>query len=88
MVLRNWLYHVSVLYKVAVRLSRLGFAGPMDQLTGVALTVLGVVIGLWQTIGFAVLDLCIDALLVKAAMSGLGRSATAAWLLWQVTIPW
>eukprot|EP00775_Hariotina_reticulata_P005681 gene5681-5919_t len=87
-VLRNWLYHVSVLYKVAVRLSRLGFARPMDQLTGVALTVLGVVIGLWQTVGFAVLDLCIDALLVKAAICGLGRSATAAWLLWQVTIPW
>jgi hypothetical protein len=87
-VLRNWLYHVSVLYKVAVRLSRLGFLAPVDQLAGVALTVLGVVIGLWQTIGFAVLDLCIDTLLVKAAMFGVVRSATAAWLLWHLTIPW
>jgi hypothetical protein len=63
--LRNWVYLVCVAYKVARRLAPLAFHGPLERLSGTLLTFLGMWLGLWQSLGYAALDLAVDVALVK-----------------------
>lgn len=68
-VFRSWLYLLCVAYKVSRRLGLLAFHNFWDRLTGTLLTFLGMFLGLWQNMGYAVLDLAIDVLLMKLAVS-------------------
>jgi hypothetical protein len=63
--LRNWVYLVCVGYKVARRLALLAFHGPLERLNGTLLTFLGTLLGLWQALGYAALDLAVDVALLK-----------------------
>lgn len=63
--LRNWVYLVCVAYKVARRLALLAFHGPLERLNGTLLTFVGMLLGLWQSLGTAALDLALDVVLIK-----------------------
>jgi hypothetical protein len=63
--LRNWVYLVCVAYKVARRLALLAFHGPLERLSGTLLTFLGMLLGLWQSLGYAALDMALDVALLK-----------------------
>lgn len=69
---RNWMYLVCVCYKVARRLALLAFHGPLDRLNGTLLTFLGMFLGLWQSMGYSVLDMAIEVALVKLQVGLLG----------------
>ncbi|KAF6248449.1 hypothetical protein COO60DRAFT_1707039 [Scenedesmus sp. NREL 46B-D3] len=86
--LRNWVYLVCVGYKVARRLALLAFHGPLERLNGTLLTLLGTLLGLWQTLGYAALDLAVDVALVKLQVHALGCSFTVASWLWFCSFDW
>jgi hypothetical protein len=68
--LRNWMYLLCVGYKVARRLALLAFHGPLERLNGTLLTFLGTLLGLWQALGYAALDLAVDVALIKLQVNG------------------
>lgn len=67
--LRNWLYLVCIAYKVSRHLGLLALHGAWDRLTGTLLTLLGAVMRLWKDMGYAILDLTLDVLLIKLSVS-------------------
>lgn len=84
---RNWLYLVTVGYKISRRLALLAPAPLPARLSGAALTFVGVFLGLWQSVAYTAMDALFDIVLCKAAVLALSQCsliAVVAWQLWAV----
>lgn len=79
---RNWVYLITVAYKISRRLALLAPAPLPARLSGVALTFVGMFLGLWQTVGYAVIDTMFDIVLYKAICCVLKQSGLAALVVW------
>lgn len=84
---RNLLYLITVGYKISRRLALLAPAPLPVRLSGVALTLLGMFLGLWQSTFYTAVDAAFELLLGKAIVLGLSQcslAAVVAWQLWAV----
>lgn len=81
---RNWLYLVTVGYKISRRLALLAPAPLPARLSGAALTFVGVFLGLWQSVAYTAMDAAFEIVLSKAAVFGLSQCSLVAVVLWQL----
>jgi hypothetical protein len=84
---RNLLYLITVGYKISRRLALLAPAPLPVRLSGAALTLLGMFLGLWQSTFYTAVDAAFEMLLGKAIVLGLSQcslAAVVAWQLWAV----
>eukprot|EP00879_Flechtneria_rotunda_P000417 GHRR01000511.1.p1 GENE.GHRR01000511.1~~GHRR01000511.1.p1 ORF type:complete len:876 (+),score=322.05 GHRR01000511.1:263-2890(+) len=86
--LRNYLYLLSVTYKISRRFGELAFQDFWGQVNGVLLTLLGVFVGLWQNFGYAVLDLALDVCLLKLVAWGIRQFPGAGAASWSLLYEW
>lgn len=84
--LRNWLYLITVAYKIQRRLAIVAQAPLPARLSGTALTLLGMFLGLWQSLLYTSLDLAIDVALAKSAFIVADSSLLLATALWHVSL--
>lgn len=81
---RNWLYLVTVGYKISRRLALLAPAPLPARLSGAVLTFVGVFLGLWQSVAYTAFDAAFEIVLSKAAVFGLSQCSLVAVVLWQL----
>lgn len=82
---RNWLYLITVCYKIGRRLSLLAPAPLRARLSGAALTFVGMFLGLWQSVAYTAIDTAFDIAVFKCIYVGLsqcGLAALVAWWVW------
>lgn len=81
-VARNWLYLITVAYKIGRRLALLAPAPLPARLSGAALTFVGMFLGLWQSLTYTAIDAAFYVVLYKLVCSALPQSSLAAVLAW------
>jgi hypothetical protein len=77
-----------VAYKIRRRLLIVAAAPLPDRLSGTALTLLGMFLGLWQSLLYTGLDLAIDVALAKGMWWALARSRPLATPFWRISVRW
>lgn len=80
---RNWLFLITVAYKISRRLALLAPAPWAARLSGAALTFLGMFLGLLQSESYALLDTAFDIVLYKAICFALSHCSLAAVVAWE-----
>lgn len=83
---RNVLYLLTVSYKISRRLALLAPAPLPVRLSGVALTFLGVFLGLWQAVLYTAVDAAFDMVVAKGIVLGLSQCSLVAVVAWQLWI--
>lgn len=81
---RNWLYLITVTYKISRRLALLRPAPLPARLSGAALTFVGVFLGLWQSVAYTAMDAAFEIVLCKAIVFGLSQCSLVAVIAWKV----
>jgi hypothetical protein len=85
-VARNWLYLITVAYKISRRLALLAPAPLPARLSGAALTFIGMFLGLWQSLSYTAIDAAFYVVLYKLVCFTLPQSSLAAVLAWRAWV--